>query len=82
MSDEGIRLGVTDTGPGIPAEECQRIVEPFYRVDKSRSRAGGGSGLGLTICEQIARVHGTQLQIESQLGQGTTVWLLLREVKE
>lgn len=81
-TQEGIRLGVTDTGPGIPTEECRRIVEPFYRLDKSRSRAGGGNGLGLTICEQIARAHGTQLQIESQLGQGTTVWIPLQEVKE
>ena len=78
---EGVQIGVTDTGPGIPAEERDKLTEPFYRVDKSRSRAGGGNGLGLTICAQIAQAHGTQLQIESKPGQGTTVWITLQEVQ-
>lgn len=76
-----ICLGVTDSGPGIPQQELMHIKEPFYRMDKSRAREGGGNGLGLTICEQIARAHKTNLKIESRLGQGTTVSITLQEVK-
>lgn len=78
---EKIRLGVTDRGPGISQDEIKRITEPFYRVDKSRSRNGGGNGLGLTICEQIAQVHQTHLQIESHVGRGTTVSIELWEAE-
>ena len=59
-----------------------RIKEPFYRIDKSRSREAGGNGLGLAICEQIAQAHNTDLQIESRLGQGTTLSITLQEVQE
>lgn len=81
-AQEGLRIGVTDTGPGIPEEEQKRILEPFYRMDKSRSRESGGNGLGLTICEQIARVHGTHLQMESRPGEGATFWVVVQEGKE
>lgn len=77
--DGALRLGVTDTGPGIPAEELEKLREPFYRLDKSRSRQNGGNGLGLTICEAIARAHGTTLHIESEPGRGTTVWITAEE---
>lgn len=73
--DGALGLGVTDTGPGIPAEELEKLREPFYRLDKSRSRQNGGNGLGLTICESIARAHGTTLRIESEVGKGTTIWI-------
>lgn len=76
-----VRIGVTDCGPGIPEEEVARIKEPFYRIDKSRSREAGGNGLGLAICEQIAQAHNTDLQIESRLGQGTTLSIILQEVQ-
>ena len=75
-----MRVGVTDAGTGIPPEELDKLTEPFYRVDKSRSRMSGGNGLGLTICAQIAQAHGARLQIESAAGQGTTVWITLKEV--
>lgn len=75
----GIRIGVTDCGPGIPEEELARIKEPFYRIDKSRSREIGGNGLGLAICEQIAQAHKTDLQVESRPGQGTTFSITLQE---
>lgn len=74
-------LGVTDTGPGIPAEELEKLREPFYRLDKSRSRQNGGNGLGLTICERIAQAHGTTLRMESEVGKGTTVWIPWEEAK-
>ena len=63
---------VTDRGRGIPAEAQERIFEPFYRVDKSRSRKQGGSGLGLALVKAIADAHGATLSLESQPGRGTT----------
>lgn len=62
---------VSDEGPGIPGEELSKITEPFYMVDKSRSRQEGGAGLGLALCDQIARLHGWSLRIESEPGKGT-----------
>lgn len=59
-------LYVTDPGRGIKEEEIEKVTEPFYRVDKARSRREGGAGLGLALCSQIARVHGGGLVIESR----------------
>ena len=66
-------LSVTDNGCGISAESLPKLTEPFYRVDKARSREHGGVGLGLTLCRQIADVHGAEMVIESVVGVGTTV---------
>ena len=70
-------IAITDTGIGIPAEDIPLIFKRFYRVDKSRSRAEGGSGPGLAICRHIAEVHGGEIEVESQVGEGSTftVWL-------
>ena len=70
---EKIILSVTDNGRGIPKDSLAKVVEPFYRVDKARSRAQGGAGLGLTLCKQIAEAHGAIMDIESLVGEGTTV---------
>ena len=72
-------VAVTDTGVGIPAEDIPFIFERFYRVDRSRSRAEGGTGLGLAICGYIAAAHGGKIEVESQVGVGSTfsVWLPL-----
>jgi len=72
-------VAITDTGIGIPAEDIPFIFERFYRVGKSRSRAEGGSGLGLAICRHIAEAHGGKIEVESQVGVGSTfsVWLPL-----
>lgn len=70
---EGYRLTVTDQGRGIPAQELEKITEAFYMVDKSRSRAEGGAGLGLALCKTIAAFHGGSLSFASQEGHGTTV---------
>lgn len=78
----GWELSVTDTGCGMAAEELPRITEAFYMVDKSRARRAGGSGLGLSLCAEIARAHGTALEFESRPGKGTTVRLLLKEGTE
>lgn len=66
------RIRVTDTGRGIPAESLPRIFDRFYRVDKSRSRALGGAGLGLAIAKWIVEAHGGTIHVESTLGVGTT----------
>jgi len=69
-------VAITDTGVGIPAEDIPLIFERFYRVDKSRSRTEGGTGLGLAICRHIAEAHGGRIEVESQVGVGSTfsVW--------
>jgi signal transduction histidine kinase len=64
---------VSDTGPGIPPEDLPYIFDRFYRADKSRSRTGGGSGLGLTIARYIVEAHGGRIWAESRVGQGTNV---------
>ena len=76
--ENGYCFRVRDRGRGIPPEALARITEPFYMVDKSRSRAQGGAGLGLTLCQRIAALHGAQLEIESREGQGTTVTIELK----
>jgi heavy metal sensor kinase len=75
-------VAITDTGVGIPAEDMPFIFERFYRVDKSRSRAEGGSGLGLAICRHIAEAHSGKIEVESQVGAGSTfsVWLPLQSL--
>ena len=65
-----------DFGCGIPEEEIKRVTEAFYMVDKARTRKAGGAGLGLAICQEIARAHGGHLEIASTVGKGTTVSFL------
>ncbi|MDR1464850.1 MAG: hypothetical protein LBJ11_06080 [Oscillospiraceae bacterium] len=66
-------LTVEDTGIGIPPEHQERVLERFYRVDKSRSKRTGGTGLGLSIVKHIAAVHGGTVELQSRPGCGTTV---------
>lgn len=66
---------VRDEGHGIPRSELDKVCRAFYRVDKSRSRKSGNMGLGLALCEQIAKVHGGSLRIESEEGKGTKISL-------
>ena len=66
-------IQVQDNGSGIPAQEIQRITEAFYMVDKSRSRKQHGAGIGLALAEQIAQIHGSTLEFESDGVSGTTV---------
>ena len=70
-------IEVKDNGRGIPPEEIQRITEAFYMVDKSRSRKEHGAGLGLALCEKIASIHSTKLEISSKEGIGTNIRLKL-----
>ncbi len=72
-----VLLSVSDTGVGIPPEDAPHVFERFYRVDKSRSRAQGGAGLGLAIAKSIIEAHGGDIEVQSTVGVGTTfnVWL-------
>jgi signal transduction histidine kinase len=68
---EWVEVSVTDTGEGIPAEDLPNIFERFYRIDKSRARATGGSGLGLTIAKRLVEAHGGTIEAQSELGKGS-----------
>lgn len=70
-------LRVSDTGPGIPLEEQGRVFERFARVDKARSRAQGGSGLGLSIARAIVDRHEGRIELDSQRGEGATFTVVL-----
>jgi two-component system, OmpR family, sensor histidine kinase SenX3 len=73
--DDYVEITVSDNGIGIPAVELDRIFERFYRVDYARSRANGGTGLGLAIVKHIAAIHGGDVSVWSQVGQGSTFTL-------
>jgi len=75
------RIEVTDHGRGIPKEEIARVTEPFYTVDRSRSKKNGGAGLGLALVRQIAVSHGARLAIDSTPGRGTTMRLIFDQGK-
>jgi two-component system heavy metal sensor histidine kinase CusS len=72
-----IRIEVSDTGVGIPAEALPRVFDRFFRVDSSRSQGSGGTGLGLAIVKSIAVLHGGNVEISSEPGQGTRVTFLM-----
>jgi signal transduction histidine kinase len=71
-----IVVRIKDKGVGIPADELPRLFEPFYRVDRSRSRETGGYGLGLSLCKRIMEAHGGSISITSREGEGTEVTLI------
>ncbi len=71
-SEGAVRLSVSDTGSGIPADELPRIFDRFYRVDPARRREAGESGLGLAIARSIVEAHKGRIHVESDLGRGTT----------
>lgn len=68
---------IRDTGEGISPQDLPHVFDRFYRVDKSRSSATGGSGLGLAICRWIAVAHDGEIKLESAVGKGTTVQVIL-----
>ena len=66
---------IQDFGAGIPEEDMPHIFEPFYRVDKSRSKQTGGFGLGLSLCKTIMEAHNGKIEVDSGSGKGTKVSL-------
>lgn len=77
VGDERISLQIKDTGQGIPSTDLPRITERFYRVDRARSREEGGTGLGLSIVKHLLQLLDGKLRIQSELGKGTTVDVIL-----
>ena len=71
-ADERALVTVSDQGSGIPARDLPRIFERFYRVDAARSRRSGGTGLGLAIVKHVVERHGGGVEVESELGAGST----------
>lgn len=78
MLPDGCVISVRDSGHGIPAGALEHLTEAFYRVDKARAREQGGVGLGLSLCREIAVLHGGSIRFESPPGQGATVIVELR----
>jgi two-component system, OmpR family, phosphate regulon sensor histidine kinase PhoR len=76
--DGRVRISVRDTGIGIASDDLKRIFERFYRVDKARSRPAGGTGLGLPIVKEVIEGMGGCVEVESQLGRGSTFTILLQ----
>ena len=72
-----IIITISDSGRGIPAEDQKQVFEPFFRVDKSRSRQMGGCGLGLALTKAIIELHGGQIRIVSSSPKGTTIRIML-----
>ena len=81
QTDGAAVIAVTDTGVGIAREHLPRLTERFYRVDGSRSRDTGGTGLGLAIVKHVAQRHGGELDIQSELGKGSTFRLVFPAVR-
>ncbi|MBU3600650.1 phosphate regulon sensor histidine kinase PhoR [Polynucleobacter sp. 30F-ANTBAC] len=76
-TDHGAEFSVTDTGPGIAEEHIPRLTERFYRIDRSRSRETGGTGLGMAIVKHVINRHQGELKIQSVLGEGSRFSLIL-----
>jgi len=74
-----IIIKIKDTGIGISRKDIDKVFDRFYRADKSRSKEVGGIGLGLSICEEIAKLHGGRIEIESATGMGTTISIYLKK---
>jgi len=74
-------ISIIDKGVGIPEEDLPKVQDCFYMVDKMRAKNNGRNGVGLSLCKKIAEIHGSNLEIESVLGQGTKVSIYLEVVK-
>ncbi|MBI0579801.1 HAMP domain-containing protein [Neobacillus cucumis] len=77
--DKSLHIIIEDEGIGIPKEDLPYVFERLYRVEKSRSRATGGFGLGLTIVKQLVEAHGGEVSVESRVGKGTSFKIVLKE---
>lgn len=82
QEEEELRICVSDTGSGIAFEKQEGIFEPFKQVDSSSSRQIGGTGIGLNVTRQLVELHGGRLEVESELGVGSTFSFKLKEIAE
>ncbi len=80
--EAGIKIGVTDTGIGIPKERFNELFEPFHQLDGSESRRYGGTGLGLALVKRIIEAHGSLVKVYSEVGRGSRFEFSLQRVKE
>ena len=78
MLADGCLIHVLDSGRGIPPQALEHLTEAFYRVDKARSRAQGGFGLGLSLCREIAALHNGRIRFENRPEGGACVTVDLR----
>ena len=74
---EWAKVSVADTGPGIPAEEANRVFDKFYQVSQTERRKTMGTGLGLSIAKALVEMHGGKIWLESDAGQGSTFFFTL-----
>ena len=79
QKENQVYLSVADTGSGIPKELRERVFEPFFRVDKSRSRKLGGVGLGLALVHEIVRVHDGSITVKSNPSGGTILEVIFNQ---
>ena len=70
---DAVEFTVTDRGTGIDATDLEHVFEPFFRADRSRTRATGGTGLGLALAKRIIDAHGGRIYVDSTVGVGTAV---------
>jgi signal transduction histidine kinase len=77
QDDENVVIDVADTGHGIASQDLDRVFDRFYRADTARDRASGGSGLGLAIAKALVQAHGGTIDVQSELGQGTTFTIVI-----
>jgi signal transduction histidine kinase len=82
QNGERVIIRVTDDGPGIPAPDMPNVFEPFFRVDRSRSKKTGGYGLGLSIARRIVEAHGGTIAAENNAGRGTSFIVMLPSARE
>ena len=78
QKEDLIEMRVCDQGIGMSQDQIEKVTEPFYMVDKSRSRKSGGAGLGLALCVEIVKAHCAEFLIKSELGKGTCVFIWIK----